>query len=95
MVPWQEGTVFTPPEQWYHQHFNVGREPARYIAFGPSRLLSGHSEVFGEQQIWYPDEDPWIRQTFEAELAERGLTSDIPKEAYRDRIYQWDYGDDD
>ena len=24
IIPWREGTVFTPPEQWYHQHFNVG-----------------------------------------------------------------------
>jgi hypothetical protein len=32
---------------------------------------------------------------FESELAKRGLTSDIPEEAYRDRDYKWDYGDDD
>ncbi len=94
MIPWQEGTVFTPPDQWFHQHFNVGREPARYIAFGPPRLLSGHYNR-DEQQIAYPDEEPWIRERFEEELARRGLTSDIPDEAYRDRDYQWDYGDDD
>lgn len=95
IVYWHEGTVFTPPEQWYHQHFNVGRTPARYIAFGPPRILGGHSEVFGEQQIAYPDEEPWIRQKFEEELAKRSLTSDIPEEAYRNRSYQWDYGDGD
>ena len=97
VIPWQEGTVFTPPEQWYHQHFNVGRTPARYIAFGPPRVLSGHYREgdLANQQIAYPDEEPWIRQKFEEELAKRGLSSDIPEEAYRDRNYKWDYGDDD
>ena len=94
VIPWQEGTVFTPPEGWYHQHFNVGVEPARYIAFGPPRVLAGRPERIEERQIFYPDEEPWIRQKFEEELARRGLVTDIPEEAYRDRDYEWDYGDD-
>jgi gentisate 1,2-dioxygenase len=96
-VYWQEGTVFTPPDQWYHQHFNIGGEPARYLALNPPRLLSGHyrQRETGDQQIWYPEEDPAVRQKFEAELASRGLTSDIPEEAYRDHSFKWDYGDDD
>jgi hypothetical protein len=97
VVYWQEGTVFTPPDQWYHQHFNIGSQPARYLALNPPRLLSGHYRLrgTGDQQIWYPDEVPAVRQKFEAELASRGLTSDIPEEAYRDRSFKWDYGDDD
>lgn len=95
IVEWREGTVFTPPEGWYHQHFNVGEVSARYIAFGPPRVLAGRSERIEDQQIFYPDEEPWIRQRFEEELARRGLTSDIPEDAYRDRNYEWDYGDDD
>jgi len=94
MIPWQEGTCFTPPDQWFHQHFNVGREPARYIAFGSPRLLSGHFEFLPEQQIAYTDEEPWVRQKFEEELAKRGLVSDIPEEAYKDPNYEWDYGED-
>jgi oxalate decarboxylase/phosphoglucose isomerase-like protein (cupin superfamily) len=94
IVHWAEGSVFTPPDQWYHQHFNTGDEPARYIAFNPPRLFNGHYPD-QEQQIWYPDEEPWIREMFEGELAKRGLTSDVPEEAYKDRSYKWDYGDDD
>ena len=42
-------------------------------------------------QIEYVDEDPFIREKFEAELAKRGLTSDMAQEAYTNRDYQWAY----
>ncbi len=45
-------------------------------------------------QIEYPDEDPWIRQKFEQELAIRGHASLMPPEAYQDRDYQWGYGNE-
>lgn len=35
------------------------------------------------------DEDPWIRETFEKELAKRGVKSLMPDEAYLDRDFQW------
>ena len=37
--------------------------------------------------IEYVDEDPWIRELFEGELAKRGLESDMPTEAYTDPDY--------
>ncbi len=96
VIPWHEGTVFTPPEQWYHQHFNVGTRDARYIAFAPPRSFGGHDErLYGQQSIKYADEELWIHQKFEEELAKRGLMSDIPAEAYANRNYEWEYADDD
>jgi hypothetical protein len=92
LVPWQEGSAFAPPNRWWHQHFNAGGAPARYLAIHALPALSTWSnreEVLANDQIEYPDEDPWIRQTFESELAKRGLKSTMPGEAYSDRDYEW------
>ncbi len=102
VVPWHEGSVFVPPNRWFHQHFNVGAAPARYLAIHPPTGMPVGGDHFdgmavsGEQildragdQIEYPDEDPIVRETFERELAKRGLTSLMPDEAYRDRNYEW------
>src|SRR6266508_3488986 len=91
-VPWQERSVFVPPDQWWHQHFNTGSKSARYLAFHvipPLLTYSNQPERVKNNQIEYPDEDPWIRQTFEAELAKRGLTTLMPEGAYQDVNYKW------
>ncbi len=91
-IPWHEGSVFVPPDRWFHQHFNTGGEPARYLAFHTPRGMTGRSERvedLARDQIEYPAEDPWIRQKFEEELAKKGLTSLMPDEAYKDPNYKW------
>lgn len=94
MVPWHEGSVFVPPNQWYHQHFNLGAVPARYLAISRPRPVFDTDESLDERQIPYVDEDPWIRETFERELAKRGLKSRMPPEVYTDPNYQWSYTED-
>ena len=80
VVPWHEGSVFVPPNRWFHQHFNVGEAPARYLAFHAPRGTGQSERVqYQNDQIEYPDEDPYIRQKFEAELAERNLASLMPR----------------
>ncbi|HEX9993174.1 MAG TPA: cupin domain-containing protein [Acidimicrobiales bacterium] len=85
-VDWKEGSVFVPPDMWFHQHFNVGAEPARYM---PIRWGSSKYHMFnylgitkdvkeGGDQIEYEDEDPSIRATFEAELAKNGVECRMP-----------------
>ena len=84
-----------PPNRWFHQHFNVGRDKARYLALHPPKQFHGYSdEKVGDvsrDQIEYADEDPWVRAMFEEELAKRQISSLMPAEAYQDRNYQWDY----
>jgi len=97
VVPWHEASVFVPPARWYHQHFNVGSTPARYLAFHAPHMYGGDPLRRGgpNSNIEYPDEDRWIREHFAEELAERGLKSEMPPECYTDPNYQWAYGDDD
>ena len=95
-IPWHEASVFVPPDRWFHQHFNVDDSPGRYLAMHAPRAVSRAAERIEDRardQIEYPDEDPWIRQTFESELAKRGLKSIMPEQAYQDRDFEWDYGD--
>jgi len=85
---WKFGSVFTPTDMLFHQHFNTGGEPARYlaIAFGGMRYptIADKRKTFegmdksvkaGGRQIDYEDEDPRIRQIFENELRRRGVRS--------------------
>jgi quercetin dioxygenase-like cupin family protein len=91
-VDWREGSMFSPPEWWYHQHFNTGPEPARYLALRrggspehPLKLgMSGgqNEEDGGPDQIEYEDEDPTIRDTYAQELSKRGVTLQMPNITY-------------
>ena len=89
IVPWQEGTVFNPPDKWWHGHYNVGLEPARYLAIQPPQVFSEHKS--SSIEIQYTEEEAWVRERFESELAERGLTSLMPPEIYTDPEYRWSY----
>lgn len=79
-VDWRPGVLHSPPDRMWHQHFNVGDTPARYVTvdFGSLRYPVTHdrrrlwerrysSRV--EFQIEYADEDPSIRRLFEEERA--------------------------
>ena len=82
---WREGSMVVPPENWWHQHFNTGREPARYLAlraFG-SKKYRGAGKGYkgtvdrkqGGDQIEYQDEEPIVRRMFKEELTRKGVES--------------------
>src|SRR5439155_24113565 len=88
VCPWKEGSIFVPPENWYHQHFNTGATDARYLALAPPPQFSGNPY---RHQIEYPFEDPWVRQTFQSELAKKGLESLMTPEAYENPDFEWEF----
>ena len=94
IVPWHEASMFVPPNRWFHQHFNVSVEPARYLALSPVRQVRGLADQGGNRlldQVEYPEEEPWIRKMFDEELGKRGLESLMPEEVYKDANYKWEY----
>jgi len=79
---WKEGTMIVPPNMWFHQHFNTGTTPARYLAFKAEGVAIRNaqgvpkawvSRRVGGHQVDYADESPQVRQTFAQALAKLGL----------------------
>jgi hypothetical protein len=76
-IPWKEGT-FCTAGYGYHQHFNTGPVPARYLAFrtGNPRYSGAMATKYkrtGGEQIEYEQEDPLIRAQFLEELKKEGI----------------------
>jgi oxalate decarboxylase/phosphoglucose isomerase-like protein (cupin superfamily) len=80
---WEVGTLIVPPNMWFHQHFNAGATPARYLAFKHEvvsiRNAQGVPKAWisrriGGDQIDYADETPLVRKMFTEELAKNGLS---------------------
>ena len=97
-VEWREGSVFSPPTGWFHQHFNTGREQAHQLAFRYSgqsgKYIMGLVKALvregldtstreGGTLIEYEDEDPQIRHDYAAELVSRGVSLEMPAIVYR------------
>lgn len=81
---WTEGSMVVPPDRWYHQHFNIGSSPARYLALKYEGTAIRNeqgvpkawiSKRLGGDQIDYVDENPLVRQWFEQSLRKHGLDS--------------------
>jgi len=84
-VDWHTGSMVVPPDRWFHEHFNSGTEPARYLAlrwgsqrydtggvFSADARLADVSVKKGGLQIEYEEEDPKIHAIFEEELKKNG-----------------------
>ena len=83
-IDWQQHSLFAPPDRWFHQHFNTGAEPARYLAVkaggaGKYEGIRKHYKTTtsiseGGDQIEYNEEDPEIRTLYKQELAKAGAS---------------------
>ena len=81
-VDWGPNSIFVPPNMWWHQHFNSGRDAARYLAlrWGSRKHLINHSyegtlvdRRMGGNQIEYDEQAPLIDELFERECARHGV----------------------
>jgi oxalate decarboxylase/phosphoglucose isomerase-like protein (cupin superfamily) len=89
--PWRHGFMYSPPFWMFHQHFNTGPTPARYLACSlgsrkyPFLALrrksaegSGAVSVSqGGRQVEYEDQDPRVHRMFLEALAESGVESQM------------------
>jgi oxalate decarboxylase/phosphoglucose isomerase-like protein (cupin superfamily) len=91
---WKEGAMVVPPNMWFHQHFNTGTTPARYLAFKAEGVAIRNaqgvpkawiSRRIGGHQVDYADESPLVRAIFAQALARVGLQSRM-EEAYRTEL---------
>lgn len=81
---WQPGTLIIPPDRSFHQHFNTGATPARYLALrfsGNNEFLekvrnvkSSLSTRLGGDQIDYEDEDEQVRTMYAEACAKNGVS---------------------
>ncbi len=90
---WKHGCIYSPPDDMFHQHFNISSGPARYLAvqMGSVRypMLQCKRDIWAPQgmfakkvdeggmQIEYEDEDPRILALWKDEMKKAGLTADM------------------
>ena len=90
-VDWDHGVLVTPPEQMFHQHFNTGGTPSRYLAvqFGTVRypMTSAKLDKWtskndlsvkeGGNQIEYEDQPPHLHKIWLDEIDKIGVNSEM------------------
>lgn len=97
-IQWAPGSIYSPPDAWFHQHMSTGKEPARHVAvYGNtssgrwdvrqrlnSMVESRYTSIEdGGTLIEYELEDPEIRRRFEEALRGEGVECTMPPVTYR------------
>jgi hypothetical protein len=90
---WGPFSMMSPPNRWFHQHFNLGKEPIRQLAlkgWGQKYPIGGWEQMFksteaGGDMIEFEDEDPAIRAMYVDELKKEGLELKNLPVTYRKR----------
>jgi hypothetical protein len=89
--PWKHGFMYTPPFWMFHQHFNTGPKPARYLACSlgsrrypfislRKRSAEGGGSISiqkGGRQIEFEDQDPRIHRKWLEAIARTGVKSEM------------------
>ncbi|MFM1814955.1 MAG: hypothetical protein RLZ98_1650 [Pseudomonadota bacterium] len=89
--PWKHGFMYTPPFWMFHQHFNTGPKPARYLACSlgsrrypfislRKRSAEGGGSISvqnGGRQVEYEDQDPRLHIKWLKALEKTGVKSEM------------------
>jgi oxalate decarboxylase/phosphoglucose isomerase-like protein (cupin superfamily) len=88
-VHWKPGSVVVPPDKWFHQHFNSGATPARYLAFRWNSwrfksVMRTEEDNYtytsvkkGGAQIEFEDEDPAVHANFVSLIGKAGASCNM------------------
>ncbi|MDP2729019.1 MAG: cupin domain-containing protein [Dehalococcoidales bacterium] len=95
-INWKPDSIYCPPTEWFHQHFNTGNEPAQHLAVtggglgielptitGRAAGASSPSIREGGRVIEYEDEDTEIRQMFQREIKKNSVEFAMKPVVYR------------
>ncbi|MDP2730802.1 MAG: cupin domain-containing protein [Dehalococcoidales bacterium] len=93
---WKNNSIYVPPTEWFHQHFNTGKEPARQLRVTGGGLGIELPTVTGRRSgeggpgirqggtvIGHEDEDPQIRRDFQEALKQNGIEFAMNPVVYR------------
>jgi hypothetical protein len=96
---WKPGSIYSPPDGWFHTHLNSGPEPARHVALrlgsrkNPTAIHDASTRNNregpttslrdGGTLIEYEDEDPEIYRAFEEACKINGVQCRMPPITYR------------
>ncbi|MBM2811722.1 MAG: Gentisate 1,2-dioxygenase [Chloroflexi bacterium] len=86
-VDWKDGSVLSPKEGEWHQHFNTGQESSRYLAIRLGGLDTNWSsrapaEAGFYSGIAYDHEDPAIYDLYASECTRNGAKVVMPRPNY-------------
>ena len=85
----EDGTCYTALNSFWHQHFNPGTEPVRYLAIThgryhmslrarPAPNREANVAHFGDEMD-YEEEEAWVREKFRKACAKNGVKVDDTK----------------
>jgi diadenosine tetraphosphatase ApaH/serine/threonine PP2A family protein phosphatase len=69
---WSEGSVISPSAGYWHQHYNTGHRPAKFVALHASVALGSGSEK-NVEQLPFEYEDAALREMYVEECRKSGV----------------------
>ena len=72
---WHEGTCISPPAGAWHQHYNTGTQPCKFVALHANTAVQG--EERGVEQLEFEEVDESMKKMYAEECAKNGVKVDM------------------